>query len=38
MQKQEHQGCSNPSHSNFTKAANAMEELERENNGENNKK
>ena len=35
MQKQEHQGCSNPSHSNPTKATNAMEELERKNKGRN---
>jgi hypothetical protein len=33
MQKQEHQRCSNPSHSNRTKAKNSMEKLERKNNG-----
>ena len=35
MQKQEHQRWSNPSHSNSTKATNAMEKLERKNKGGN---
>jgi hypothetical protein len=35
MQNQEHQGCSNPSLSNPTKATNARKKLERKNNGQN---
>jgi hypothetical protein len=35
MKKQEHQGCSNPSHSNPTKSTNDMKKLERKKNGGN---